>query len=362
MTSDLVLLRRYHHHADAFAFRELVQAHAGMVFATARRITRDPALAEDVAQETFLELARHAATVRESVGAWLHRVAWRRACNAVRDASTRRRLEAAAASEAPPAEQGEATWEELEPLIDAALDALPDKLRGPLVEHFLAGRSQQEIAARFGVSQPTVSRWVDSGIERLRAHLRAHGVAAGGALALVLASHAGTPAPAGLVASLGKIAVSGVAGAVARDAGTGPSVWWRARRVTTVGTIVALAVAGGWYFSRGRAGDERTSKGAANAGGPITPELQTWQGRAFCPECAPPRIDGRVPAHGIFVHVENGREVIYDLTLPQPVPDFHARLCLPSMSDVHAVQLRGTPGMRDGRLALTVAMLEPRRR
>ena len=48
-STDLTLLARYHEHGDAFAFGELVSAHSGMVFATARRVTRDATLAEDVA-------------------------------------------------------------------------------------------------------------------------------------------------------------------------------------------------------------------------------------------------------------------------------------------------------------------------
>src|SRR5688572_29438069 len=91
MNADFTALRRYHLHGDAFAFQELVQAHTGMVFATARRVTRDAARAEDVAQETFLELARNAPRITDSVGAWLHRVAWRKARDVVRADVTRRR-------------------------------------------------------------------------------------------------------------------------------------------------------------------------------------------------------------------------------------------------------------------------------
>src|SRR5436190_23354036 len=114
MNADLTSLRSYHRHGDAFAFQKLVQAHAGMVFATARRVTRDAALAEDVVQETFLELARNAARITESVGAWLHRVAWRKARDVMRADATRRRYEEAAAAAAELHTEREATWEELE--------------------------------------------------------------------------------------------------------------------------------------------------------------------------------------------------------------------------------------------------------
>src|SRR5580704_5338598 len=117
------------------AFHALVQSHAPMVFATAKRITGDAALAEDVAQETFLELSRQNHQAVNSVAAWLHRVAWRKACNAVRSESRRRRHEKAAAAEAP-SPIGDASWNDLEPLIDEALEELPAQQRDFLVEHY----------------------------------------------------------------------------------------------------------------------------------------------------------------------------------------------------------------------------------
>lgn len=80
MLSDLQHLQRYARTGDAHAFRELVRAHGPMVHATALRVTRNEASAHDVAQEAFLELARKAGSVTQSVAAWLHRVAWNRAC------------------------------------------------------------------------------------------------------------------------------------------------------------------------------------------------------------------------------------------------------------------------------------------
>ena len=208
MDSELQLLSRYHRLGDADAFGSLVRDHAGMVFATAKRITGDAALAEDVAQETFLELARSGQGRVVTVAAWLHRVAWRKACNAIRGESRRRRHEQMAASDQQRAGV-EITWEDLEPQIDAAVNDLPAALRTPLVEHYLEGRTQQELAARMGVSQSTVSRQLEVALGELRTRLRCQGVMCSAGLAVLLSSNASAAAPAPLTFALGKLAISG---------------------------------------------------------------------------------------------------------------------------------------------------------
>ncbi|HCN79258.1 MAG TPA: hypothetical protein DIT13_19000 [Verrucomicrobiales bacterium] len=207
MQRDLQQLHRYHDKADASAFQSLVKLHAGMVFATARRVTGNDSLAEDVAQETFLELARKGQRITSSVGAWLHRVASRRACDAVRSESARRRTEASAAI----LDEGrECTWEEMEPVLDEALGELGEQERTAIIEHFLEARTQAEVAARLGVSQSTVSRLLDSSLVRLRERLRAKGMICGAGLGAVIMQQSTLAAPHALVAGLNKIALSGI--------------------------------------------------------------------------------------------------------------------------------------------------------
>lgn len=67
--------------AADLAFSALVDRHGAMVLRTCRAVLRDEHAAEDAFQETFATLARRGRSlwVRESVGPWLHRVAFRRA-------------------------------------------------------------------------------------------------------------------------------------------------------------------------------------------------------------------------------------------------------------------------------------------
>lgn len=245
MLTDLQLLSRYHEHGDPLAFRDLMQAHAGMVFSTARRVTQDEALAEDVAQETFFQLARQSQRVTQSVAAWLHRVAWRKACNVVRDSQVRRQYEQEAASALEPEDVKEdASWAEIEPILDAIIDELPDDLRQPLVMHFLQGRSQREIATELNLSQSTVSRTVDSALTELRQRLRSRNLLCGVALATLLTANATSAAPAALMTSLTKLSMSGIGASTLATvgAGAGASAPWVykaavAALVTTAGVI-----------------------------------------------------------------------------------------------------------------------------
>jgi RNA polymerase sigma factor (sigma-70 family) len=206
MLSDLQHLQRYATTGDAHAFRELVQAHGAMVHATALRVTRDAAAAQDVAQETFLELARKAGGITQSVAAWLHRVAWNRACDVVRRETDRKRVEDAMAETWHT--DREATWPEIEPHVDEALNELPQVLREVLVLYFLEGRTQVEIARHLDRNQATVSRAIERGISAMREALKTRGITCGIGLAALLTSQSAHAMPAALQASLGKLSLT----------------------------------------------------------------------------------------------------------------------------------------------------------
>ncbi len=209
MDIDQSLLTRYHQQGDATAFQDLVLAHGGMVFATARRITQDAALAEEVAQEVFLTLARRGQDIRGSVAAWLHQVAKQKACNVIRGETRRRRKEQAAASSLHPAAT-EGTWEEIEPLVDEALAGLPEPVRGLLIEHYLERRTQAAVARSRGLSQSTISRQLESGLQLLRDSLRRKGVICGLGLGSQLLAGSASAMPSALSASLLKMGLSGI--------------------------------------------------------------------------------------------------------------------------------------------------------
>ena len=71
---------------DHSAFAEIVRDHQGMVFGLACHFLRDRALAEELAQEVFLELYQNLASIKspDHLKFWLRRVAGNRCIDTVR--------------------------------------------------------------------------------------------------------------------------------------------------------------------------------------------------------------------------------------------------------------------------------------
>jgi len=244
---DIVLLHRFAETGDAEAFSDIVGRYQDFVYGACMRVLGNAADAEDAAQECFLRLARQAGSVKSSLAGWLHHHATAESIDEKnRQAARRRREEVHNRMKA--SSNNEATWEDISPHVDTALDELPDELRVILIEHFLGRRTQAEIAAELGVSPATMSRRVESGVEELRKKLKKAGLIVSAALlASLIAEHAVSAAPAALTVALGKLAM---AGAVKTTAVTGAGAGWTgageaAGAVTGVAKakIIAVAVA-----------------------------------------------------------------------------------------------------------------------
>jgi RNA polymerase sigma-70 factor, ECF subfamily len=85
---------------DAQAFESLYDELSAAVFGLARRVVRDPARAEDVTQEVFLEVWRKAARFDSGLGrakTWVMTIAHRRAVDAVRRSESNKRQDHRAA-------------------------------------------------------------------------------------------------------------------------------------------------------------------------------------------------------------------------------------------------------------------------
>ncbi len=245
-----ILLRRFALTNDAQAFSQLVQRNSGLVYGTCRRILGNPDKAADAAQETFFQLLRSAESITGSVSSWLHRVATNKSIDLIRRDSARRRYEAEYAGQKHlQAEK----WEDISPYVDKALEDLDDETRDIIIAHFFRGLSMTDVASEINVSQPTVSRRIESGVAKLRKSLQKRGIIlAGLTLAALLGESATEAAPAVVMTELAKMALvggtaaaSGAGAATATGAvtGVGAKVTGVAAMTVKAKIITAVAVA-----------------------------------------------------------------------------------------------------------------------
>jgi len=242
--TDLELLDRFAGRRDAAAFAQIVQRYAGCVYGTGLRVLGDGAAAEDVSQETFFRLMQRPREVKSNLGGWLHRTATHLALDALRSQSARRRREIAYTGQS---EHEASSWAELSPCVDQALTEMPEELRTLLVQHFLMGRTQADLAEESGQSAATISRRIQEGLEELRGRLRMKGLyAAPAALAALLGEVWARQAPAGLMRELGKMTMlCGAGGAASPQASPHRirSAWRRLGELRLV-LFLAAAIAG----------------------------------------------------------------------------------------------------------------------
>ncbi|HYE05242.1 MAG TPA: sigma-70 family RNA polymerase sigma factor [Planctomycetota bacterium] len=197
--TDLDLLDAFRRRADQQAFAALVERHGSWVYGLCLRVTGRAAEADEACQDAFLELARGANRVRERVPAWLHTVARRCAARII----ARRPLTTALPDDVPALQAQRADLAHL----DEALAELDVDLRAVLVARFLAGQSQDAIAAGLAISQATVSRRLAEGLARMRAALDRRGVALGAAPAALFEQLPAAALPAPMVDVLGRVAL-----------------------------------------------------------------------------------------------------------------------------------------------------------
>ena len=187
--------------AAELAFSALVERHGPMVLRVCRGVLADPHDAQDAFQATFLVLVRKARSlwVRDSLGPWLHQVAYRTA-SCARSAIARRRgheRRAARPEDVPAADFAD----ELERLLHYEIDRLPERYRAPVVLCDLEGRSHEQAARHLGWPVGTVKSRLSRGRERLRNRLLKSGVSPNaGLIATALSSGGATKSiPATLI-------------------------------------------------------------------------------------------------------------------------------------------------------------------
>ena len=180
--------------AAELAFAALVERHGPMVLRVCRGVLTDPHDTQDAFQATFLVLVKKARGlwVRDSLGPWLHQVAYRTASCARLAAARRHRHEKCAAALRQEA-RVEAHQDDLAGVLHEEIERLPERFRAPLVLCDLEGRSHEQAARHLGWPVGTVKSRQARGRQRLRERLRRRGVGPDAAVLTVVLRPDGAP-------------------------------------------------------------------------------------------------------------------------------------------------------------------------
>ena len=161
---------------DAAAFETLVSHHAPAILAVARARTHDEALAEEIAQDTFVRLFRHLRRFRgeSSLRTWLVRVALNLCTDAHRRDPRRHETLMDLAANHPSGDEGAERrgirGEEVG-RVRAALARLPEPLRVVVSLRYDAGLRYVEIAQLLNLPIGTVGSRLTAALQQLRADL-----------------------------------------------------------------------------------------------------------------------------------------------------------------------------------------------
>jgi RNA polymerase sigma-70 factor (ECF subfamily) len=155
---------------DRRAARALYDAHVHRTYRLAFRLTKDSTAAEEVTQDTFVKVFERLDTFRQEsqLSTWIYRVTVSLALNRLRSERRLARREVGLEDAAEHAVQGSEVEPDLRERLGAAIAALPELYRVPVLLFDVEGMSHAEMAEVLGVPEGTCK----SRLARARAQLR----------------------------------------------------------------------------------------------------------------------------------------------------------------------------------------------
>ena len=165
--SELGPLLRRSARGDRSAFAELYDATSRRVYGLVLRVVRDPAQAEEVTQDAYLEVWRTASRYDEARGSavsWMLTIAHRKAVDHHR--ANGRRPQPVPDPQPPAADAPEPDSD-----VWALVGALPPKQRAAVTLRYACDLPHAEIAAALDCSPEAARRSLHEGLKRLRKEL-----------------------------------------------------------------------------------------------------------------------------------------------------------------------------------------------
>jgi RNA polymerase sigma factor (sigma-70 family) len=160
------------------AFAQIVQRYADLVYAAARRQVADAHVAEDVAQATFVVLARRAKSVNPNhLAGWLLRTARYCGKDVLRSQARRIHYERQAASRRPIVTSPiDASADEISAGLDEAISGLRDRESTAVALRYLQNKPMNEVAAAPETSVDAAEKVVSRSLLKLRRLLKSRGI------------------------------------------------------------------------------------------------------------------------------------------------------------------------------------------
>jgi RNA polymerase sigma-70 factor, ECF subfamily len=158
----------------------LVREHSRLVYQVAYAVLRSHQDAEDVAQETFVRMLRHSSELASIAQpkAWLARIAWRIAVDRRRRRGRAQEIpledpERPLAEPASAIAGADQVFESarVEARLERWIDALPEKLRNPLILSVMDEMTPREVASMLGINEAAVRSRVFRARQVLRERL-----------------------------------------------------------------------------------------------------------------------------------------------------------------------------------------------
>ena len=175
--NDWKWLQKFVKDGDDDSFARVVKEHLGLVYATALRVTSDAAASEDITQSVFILLADKADLLKPhgSLASWLYQSTVFKSRKYLARESKRALKEEKCAIMKEDTESTPNDWNEIRPLIDAALDELSEEDRSAILLRFFQEASYQTIGARLSVSEEAARKRVTRAVNRLQAWFATRG-------------------------------------------------------------------------------------------------------------------------------------------------------------------------------------------
>ncbi len=203
---DAALLKRYAASGDRAAMDALFRRHTAAAYRLAKYIAKNPADAEEIVQNVFLDVLRTAPSYRgdASVKTWILQMIANKSISRLREESRRKQREQTALAQRPIETASDKSAEHA--VVREHLAQLPDHYRLPIYLRYMEGMSTKEVAMTLLVNEKTVYSQIERGIAQLQRSLTLAGITTAGmvlpTMLATIALEAPPPALAQVISTL----------------------------------------------------------------------------------------------------------------------------------------------------------------